>query len=403
MSSYIRRGRGAGGIKPDAGNSNGSFTGRILLYQSDPGGGMDRLAGRLVRTLRGDSDDAAVVGLDDETADQVFDALGSETTRAVLAACYESPRTPAELADVTDTSLQNVAYHVEKLESADLLEPVETRYGRNGREAIAYGATREATVVVAGERSSSRRLEGAIRRLFAPVVLLALASGVVGLWMRGVDPVVGAMAGPVPSEEAQAAIVPAFLFFLGGVLALLLGDRLGLLRRRSTRRDGRAAVLYGRDTDRTRRQVFAALAVTLATPLVLADPAGGGLRILLSLTGSSLLALLTIPMAGAVLAAAGAARNGGLLPCWALGSAPVAGVALFVTLGLRSVVLLVVVTPLAVAVYGLPAATTGYLLGLGANDDPGVRPARRVTAVLAASVVLIVAFLAALQLRWIVL
>lgn len=364
---------------------------------------MDRLAGRLARKLGGERDDAAVIGIDGEAADQVFDALGSATTREVLAACYESPHTPAELADRTGTSLQNVSYHVEKLESAGLLEPVETRYARNGQEATAYGPTREATVVVAGEQSFTRRLADAVRRLFAPVVLLALASGLVGLWVRGVDPVVGAMAGPIPSADEQAAVVPAFLFFLGGVLALLLADRLGLLRRRSVRREGRAAVLYGRDTDRTRRQVVVAIAAVLATPLALAEPAGGGIRALQILSGSLLLTLLTIPTAGAVLAAAGAARNGGLLPCWALGSAPVAGVALFVTLGLRSVVLLVVVTPLAVAVYGLPAATAGYLLGLWLNDDRGVRPGLRVTAVLAASVVLVASFLAALQLRVIVL
>lgn len=364
---------------------------------------MDRLAGRLVRNLAGERDDAAIVGLDDEAADQVFDALGSPTTRAVLAACYESPRTPSELAEVIGTSLQNVAYHVEKLEEADLLEPVETRYARNGRETTVYGPTRQATVVVAGERSFTDRLEAAVRRLFAPVILLALASGIVGLWSHGVDPVVGPMADPIPSEEAQAAVVPTFLFFLGGVLALLFADRLGLLRRRSTRREGRAAVLYGRETDRTRHQVIVAIAVTLVTPLALAEPAGGGIRLLQALSGSLLLTLLTIPAAGSVLAAVGAARNGGLLPSWALGSAPVAGVALFVTLGLRDVTLLVAVPPLAVAVYGLPAATAGYLVGLLLNEDPGIRPARRVTAVLAASVVLVVAFLAALQLRLLVL
>lgn len=364
---------------------------------------MDRLAGRIVRTLGSDRDDAAVVGLDDEAADEVFEALGSATTRALLAACYEEPRTAAELADEVGTSLQNVSYHVEKLEDADLLRPVETRYARNGRETTVYGPTCEATVVVAGERSFVDRLEAAVRRLFAPVVLLALASGIVGLWSHGVAPVVGPMASPVPSDDAQAAVVPAFLFFLGGVLALLFADQLGLLQRQSTRREGRPVVLYGRDADRTRRQVYIAVAVLLATPLVLAEPAGGLLEALLTLSGSLALTLVTIPAVGAVLAVAGAARNGGILPCWALGSAPVAGVALFVVLGFRDLLLLAVVPPLAVAVYGIPAATAGYLVGLGLNGDPGLRPSRRVTAVLAVAVILIVAFLAALLFRVIVL
>lgn len=364
---------------------------------------MDRLAGRLVKTLQGESDDATVVGIDDAATDQVFDALGSETTRTVLSACYEAPRTPAELAEVTDTSLQNVSYHVEKLEGADLLEPVETRYALNGQETTAYGPTREATVLVAGEPSFTQRLEEAVRRLFMPLVLLALASGVVGLWVRGVDPVVGPMADPIPREGEQAAVAPAFLFFLGGVLALLVGHRLGLLRRRSNRRDGQAAVLFGRDADRTRQQVFVGLGVTLATPLVLAEPVGGGLDILLSENGSVLLRLLAIPLFGTLLSAAGAAENGGVLPCWLLGSAPVVGVALFVSLAHGSIVLLVVAVVLSFVVYGLPASTAGYLVGLRLNGDPGVQPPRRVAVVLGGYVVIITGFLAALQFRVIVL
>lgn len=215
--------------------------------------------------------------------------------------------------------------------------------------------------------------------------------------------VVGPTADPLPSDDEQAAVVPAFLFFLGGILALLLGDRLGLLRRRSIRRDGRAAVLFGRLRDRTRRQVFVALAVTLATPLALAAPVGGGLEVLESIAGSFVLALLSIPLFGAILSTAGAARNGGLLPCCLLGSAPVSGVALFIAMAHGAVVMLVVIPVLASVFYGLPASTAGYLVDIRLNDDPGVRPTRRVTAVLGTYVVVIVGFLVALQLRWIVL
>jgi DNA-binding transcriptional ArsR family regulator len=364
---------------------------------------MDSLAGRLVSRLRGESDDAAVVGLDDEAADRVFDALGSETTRAVLAACYEEPHTPAELAEVTDTSLQNVSYHVAKLEDADLLEPVETRYASNGQEATAYGPTRQATVVVAGEESFVQRLRDAVERLFAPVVLLALASSVVGLRIHGVEPVVGPTASPIPSEEAQSADVPAFLFFLGGALALLVVDRLGLLRRRSARRDGRAAVLLGRETDRTRRQVFVAFGVLLAMPLALAEPVGGGIELFMHLEESLVLGLLTIPLCGGILATVGAAKNGGLVPCWLLGSAPVGGAGLFVSMGVDHPLVFVAIPIVLSGIYGLLAGTMGYLVGLRLNEDSGIRPSRWITVLLVCYVVVVVAFLTALQFRWIVL
>ncbi|ELY91347.1 regulatory protein ArsR [Natrialba hulunbeirensis JCM 10989] len=71
---------------------------------------MDRLAGRLVRRFREDADEPAFAGLEGEDADQLFDALGSETSRAVLAACYEAGRTRSELAAELETSIQNVGY-----------------------------------------------------------------------------------------------------------------------------------------------------------------------------------------------------------------------------------------------------------------------------------------------------
>lgn len=155
---------------------------------------MDRLAGRIARRLQQDPDDPDFLDLGDEAAGQIFDALGSETSRAVLSVCYEGPQTASDLADELDTSIQNASYHVEKLTAAGLLEPVRTRYASNGREISVYGPSKEAIVLVAGDDSFRERLEKAARHLFGPILLAAVLSIGIGVWAgtdwgldRGVD------------------------------------------------------------------------------------------------------------------------------------------------------------------------------------------------------------------------
>ena len=62
-----------------------------------------------------------VIGLDDDEASDLLSALSSETARRVLAALHEEPTNAAELAERVDTSLQNVQYHLRKLDDAGLV------------------------------------------------------------------------------------------------------------------------------------------------------------------------------------------------------------------------------------------------------------------------------------------
>jgi len=72
--------------------------------------------------------DSLVVELDEEAANEVFDALSSETARLMLDSLYTDPQTASELADSAETSLQNVRYHLDKFEAVDLIEPVGEAY-----------------------------------------------------------------------------------------------------------------------------------------------------------------------------------------------------------------------------------------------------------------------------------
>jgi DNA-binding transcriptional ArsR family regulator len=76
-----------------------------------------------------------------EDADAVFDALASGTARAVLRRLHRSPAPASVVAEAVDTSVQNAAYHLDRLVDAGLAVRVGTRYSAKGREMAVYAAT----------------------------------------------------------------------------------------------------------------------------------------------------------------------------------------------------------------------------------------------------------------------
>jgi DNA-binding transcriptional ArsR family regulator len=190
----------------------------------------------------GDEREPRLVELDDDVADRVFEALSSRTARVILSALHREPRAASDLVDVTDTSLQNVQYHLENLAGADLIEVVDTWYSERGREMRVYAPTDEALVVFAGEEAGTlRRL---LERVLGGIALLAAASiavfAAVGEWVARQQPAAtpsvsadGAENGggyAVEAAETGAQTVlgldPALLagltFFAGGLLILAL-------------------------------------------------------------------------------------------------------------------------------------------------------------------------------------
>lgn len=119
--------------------------------------------------------DTATVALTEERGDTFFDALSSETSRRLFQALHERPSTPSELAEEFDTSRQNVHYHIEKLEVADLVEPIDTVYSSRGREMRVYAPTHEAIVLVSGGESTVDRVRTALSRFLGGLVVLLLA------------------------------------------------------------------------------------------------------------------------------------------------------------------------------------------------------------------------------------
>jgi predicted transcriptional regulator len=93
-----------------------------------------------------------VVGLDDGDSADAFSVLSSDTARSVLGQLYREPATQSELADELGLSIQNVAYHVERLEAADLLTVVDSWYSEKGRDMDVYAPAGDPLVLVAGGR-----------------------------------------------------------------------------------------------------------------------------------------------------------------------------------------------------------------------------------------------------------
>ncbi|MFC7138340.1 helix-turn-helix domain-containing protein [Halosimplex aquaticum] len=135
--------------------------GRLLPFKSEP-----------TRT----PDEPRVLDLDDEATEEALSALSSDTARQILGTLYEEPKTPPEIRDEVGTSLQNVHYHVERLEDAELIQPAGEGYSEKGTEMTIYAPASEALVLFAGREHHRSRLKTALTRLLGAIGLLGLAT-----------------------------------------------------------------------------------------------------------------------------------------------------------------------------------------------------------------------------------
>ncbi|MGQ4555081.1 helix-turn-helix domain-containing protein [Halobellus sp. GM3] len=184
-----------------------------------------------------------VVGLEDDDADDLLSALSSSTARRVLAALHDEPTNPAALADAVDTSLQNVQYHLERLESAGAVEVVDTVYSEKGREMNVYAPADRPLVVVAADNDETDGLASALKRLLAGVGVVGLVSllaqfaieGLPFAAQTGADGDYAAQTESVQVAADTAAATgppPGLLVFLGGLTVLLVWFAVWFVRQR---------------------------------------------------------------------------------------------------------------------------------------------------------------------------
>jgi DNA-binding transcriptional ArsR family regulator len=183
-------------------------------------------------TSAADEAEPRVIGVDSDDADDLLSALSSSTARKLLSALHEDPDTPASLADRLDTSLQNVQYHLGKLETANVVRVIDTVYSEKGREMKVYAPTDRPLVLFAGREEESAGLKTALRRLVGGFGLLGGVSLLVqylltdGPWLSltgsaGTADVQTTTQSTRIAGEAAATLPPGLVFFLGGTLMLL--------------------------------------------------------------------------------------------------------------------------------------------------------------------------------------
>lgn len=125
-----------------------------------------------------------VVEMDDHDAITIFETLGSETTYTLYRELQREPQTPKELAEALDTSLQNIHYHIDKLEEASLIETVDTWYSKKGIEMSVYAPAHSPLVISFADHAQQQQLRSTLSQTFALFGLLAVLSVLVELAVR---------------------------------------------------------------------------------------------------------------------------------------------------------------------------------------------------------------------------
>ena len=147
-----------------------------------------------------DDKEPRVVGLDSDEADDLLAAISSETARETLSTLHDDSAPASGVADRIDTSIQNAQYHLDRLETAGLIEAAGTAYSEKGREMTVYAPADGALVVVAGPEENSSGLRSALTQLLGGVGAIALGSVVV-------DRLARTGAAPAPRSSTDDAAV----------------------------------------------------------------------------------------------------------------------------------------------------------------------------------------------------
>ena len=147
-----------------------------------------------------DDKEPRVVGLDSDEADDLLAAISSETARETLSTLHDDPAPASGVADRIDTSIQNAQYHLDRLETAGLIEAAGTAYSEKGREMTVYAPADGALVVVAGPEENSSGLRSVLTRLLGGIGAIALGSVVV-------DRLARTGAAPAPRSATDDAAV----------------------------------------------------------------------------------------------------------------------------------------------------------------------------------------------------
>jgi DNA-binding transcriptional ArsR family regulator len=119
-----------------------------------------------------------IMGMDDDAAEETLSALSPATRRQVYRALFVEPQTTSELAKTVDSSIQNVQYHLETLEDAGLVEPIDTVYSGKGNEMTVFAPARDPLVFV-GDTDRLPAIRESLHHVVGGLAVLGVVSLVV--------------------------------------------------------------------------------------------------------------------------------------------------------------------------------------------------------------------------------
>lgn len=195
------------------------------------------------RLTGNDETDQIQLKLDSEEADEVFSAISSSTARKIIGSLDDRPKTPAELSDELDLTLQTIHHHLNNLQDVDLITVLDMEYSERGREMNVYGVATDVMVMHSGDTSEDE-LRKTLLSMFEGILLLGLAALVFRqslIWFYGTSDTDGIITDPASapfpidgnlssgeltgSPEGIDSILtvfdPAIVFFIGGLFAII--------------------------------------------------------------------------------------------------------------------------------------------------------------------------------------
>lgn len=157
-------------------------------------------------------DDPYLLGFDEENAGDALRSLSSETAREIVTLLQENPSTAPDVAASLDTSLQNVHYHLDRLQDADVVHDVGTVYSEKGREMAVYESAGSPILLVGGDATDRERLADHLSELLGALGIVALTSVAV---QRTVHQ--SGTPSPAAAGEVGALLPPGMIAFVAGV------------------------------------------------------------------------------------------------------------------------------------------------------------------------------------------
>lgn len=133
---------------------------------------------QLVGNNRPQNDDLPlkIVDITDSETASLFKTLGDKTTLKIYSAIQDEPKTAPELTDFSDTTIQNIHYHLNKLEDAGLIEPVDSWLSDSGVEMKVYGPVYSPLVISFAPSSDNDSIRSAIENALHLIGVLSFVS-----------------------------------------------------------------------------------------------------------------------------------------------------------------------------------------------------------------------------------